>query len=71
MNISLSKVLGSGMRFYHEYDFGTTTALVIKVVSEQEGAMGGRSIRLLARNEPPPPRRVFGEVTIGRKSDEA
>lgn len=52
MDIALGKVLAPGLKFYHEYDFGTTTELVLKVVSEHEGAPEHKSIRILARNEP-------------------
>jgi hypothetical protein len=51
MDVALSKVLSPGMKFYHEYDFGTTTELTLRVVSEREGEIG--DIQLLARNEPP------------------
>jgi len=53
MNVKLGRVLSPGMTFYHEYDFGTTTYLVLKVVSEQQGQVKGGSIQVLARNEPP------------------
>jgi len=53
MNVKLDKVLEPGMRFYHDYDFGTTTYLALKVVSQQESQIKGRSIQVLARNEPP------------------
>ncbi|RJP64125.1 MAG: hypothetical protein C4532_19840 [Candidatus Abyssobacteria bacterium SURF_17] len=52
MNATLGKVLTQGMKFYHEYDFGTTTDLVIKVVGERQGKMKG-TVRLLAVNDPP------------------
>jgi hypothetical protein len=54
MNIRLDKVLEPGMKFYHEYDFGSTTHLTLKVVSEEESELKGKNIQLLARNEPPP-----------------
>lgn len=56
MDITLDEVLSPGMKFYHEYDFGTTTELALRVISEREGEIGGRrgrSIQLLARNESP------------------
>jgi predicted nucleic acid-binding Zn ribbon protein len=53
MNIALDDVLSAGMKFYHEYDFGTTTELVLKVVSERESEISGNPIHLLARNEQP------------------
>jgi len=53
MNIKLEDVLEPGMKFYHEYDFGSTTHLSLKIVSEEERKIEGKSIRVLARNEPP------------------
>lgn len=53
MDVKLDKVLWPGMKFYHEYDFGTTTELSLKVLSYREGHMKDR-IRLMARNVPPP-----------------
>ncbi len=54
MDAKLRDVLQPGMKFYHEYDFGTTTHLALKVVSEQESDIKAGDIRVLARNEPPP-----------------
>ena len=53
MKIKLDKALEPGMKFSHEYDFGTTTELSLKVLSEREGEAKGKSIRILARNEAP------------------
>ena len=53
MKVALGDVLGSGMKFYHNYDFGTTTELTLRVVSELEGEPKSKSIQLLARNDPP------------------
>lgn len=53
MKATLGNVLRSGMKFHYEYDFGSTTELALRVVSEREGEMKGRSVELLARNEPP------------------
>lgn len=53
INVALDKVLRPRMKFYHEYDFGTTTALALKVVSLTEGLIAKKSVRILARNEPP------------------
>jgi len=53
MKVALGDVLGPGMKFYHEYDFGTTTELTLRVVSELEGEAKSESIQLLARNDPP------------------
>jgi len=53
MNVALNKVLSMGVKFLHEYDFGTTTELVLKVVAEWKVENNNKSIRLLARNNPP------------------
>ncbi|HYU76674.1 MAG TPA: hypothetical protein VEL31_28735, partial [Ktedonobacteraceae bacterium] len=53
MKIKLDKALEPGMKFSHEYDFGTTTELSLKVFSERESEVKGKSIRILARNEAP------------------
>ena len=52
--VELGKTLFPGMKFYHDYDFGTTTQLKLRVLSEREGVMGDDRVRLLARNDPPP-----------------
>jgi len=54
MNIRLDKILSPGLKFYHEYDFGSTTHLALKVVLEGESELKGKDIRVLARNESPP-----------------
>lgn len=53
MSGKLGDILNSNTKFSHEYDFGTTTALVLKVVSEVETEIKGKSIQLLSRNDPP------------------
>ncbi len=53
MKVILEKILRPKMKFYHAYDFGTTTDLTIKVVSEQPGGLKRRSLQILARNDPP------------------
>jgi hypothetical protein len=54
MNVPLSKVLRSGLKFSYEYDFGSTTHLALRVGGERQGAWPtGENVRLLARNEPP------------------
>ncbi|MQL52291.1 hypothetical protein GFC01_08410 [Desulfofundulus thermobenzoicus] len=67
MNISLADVLGPGTRFHHEYDFGTTTELALRVLSidrldgeiktaiknDDEEGLDYEDIQILARNEPP------------------
>lgn len=52
-DVTLGKVLSSGVKFYHEYDFGSTTELALKVVSEWEGQVSDEAILLMARNDPP------------------
>jgi len=52
MNVRLDKVLSPGMKFSHEYDFGTTTELSLKVIAEREGVVKGKAISIMVRNEP-------------------
>jgi len=52
-DVSLARVLKKGTKFHYEYDFGSTTRLVLKVASNVEVKPGPKSIRLLARNAPP------------------
>ena len=49
----LDEVLRPQMKFLHQYDFGTTTRLVLKVVSETERLIENASIQILARNIAP------------------
>jgi hypothetical protein len=49
----LEKVLAAGDTFHHEYDFGTTTELKLKVVGERMGYSPKGKVRLLARNYAP------------------
>lgn len=54
MDVPLSSVLRPGIKFSHEYDFGTTTYLTLKVVAERQGTIRKKDrVRVLARNEPP------------------
>ncbi len=54
MGRRLGDVLSPGMELLHEYDFGTTTELLIKVLAVHEGPMQKRKpIEVLARNAPP------------------
>lgn len=53
MKHPLAGVLRPRLKCYHEYDFGTTTELALKMISEQEGIFKGKAIRVLARNDPP------------------
>jgi len=54
MNTRLEAVLRPRLKFFHEYDFGTTTHLALRVVAEQEGVISRNAVRILARNHPPP-----------------
>ena len=53
MEVPLAQALRPGMRFTHEYDFGDTTELALRVVSQGDISPDHSSIRLLARNDPP------------------
>jgi hypothetical protein len=54
MNVKLDRVMAVGDELHHKYDFGSTTYLRLKVLSEREGPARGRGIEILAQNEPPP-----------------
>lgn len=51
--VKLSRVVRQGQRFSHEYDFGSTTDLTLRVVDERKGAIGDERIRTMARNDSP------------------
>jgi hypothetical protein len=53
MDVKLKDVLSPGMKFNHNYDFGSTTHLTLKVVAQREGEIKNNQIKVLARNEPP------------------
>jgi hypothetical protein len=55
MDVPLEEVLSKGMKFSHEYDFGTTTELSLRVVAEGYAQPGedDEAIQVLARNNPP------------------
>ena len=53
MDARLSEVLSPGMKFYHEYDFGSTTYLTLKVIAQEQRPIKGKAVQILARNEPP------------------
>jgi len=53
MEATLDDVLSPGLKFCHEYDFGSTTYLELKVVSLEQKQIEKRDITVLARNEPP------------------
>jgi hypothetical protein len=48
----LKDILEVGMVFGYEYDFGSTTEVLLTVLEEHEVAFGKRSLRLLSINEP-------------------
>jgi hypothetical protein len=54
MKSKLMDALRPGMEVVHEYDFGDTTELLVKVVAQYEGVVNAkRPIEILARNDPP------------------
>ena len=54
MGRKLKDVLSPGMELLHEYDFGSTTELLVKVLAEYEGPMEkNKPVEILARNEAP------------------
>jgi hypothetical protein len=53
MNVKLEDVLDVQTRFHHTYDFGTSTELKLRVLSEREGRIGREPLRILSRNETP------------------
>jgi hypothetical protein len=53
MRVPLSQVLAVGMKFHYEYDYGSTTALVLKIVVLREQGSPKGAVQLLARNQAP------------------
>ncbi len=53
MNVLLGQVVQPGMKFKHEYDFGTTTEVGLQVAGEWQGQAKGKSIQILAGNDLP------------------
>lgn len=53
MNIKIGKVFHPETVARHEYDFGTTTELTLKVVGQRKGFHEKQPVTLLARNEAP------------------
>jgi hypothetical protein len=53
MEARLDDILNPGMKFHYEYDFGSTTHLAMKVVSQEQKQIKDEFITVLARNEPP------------------
>lgn len=53
MNTKLGNILDVGMQLKYEYDFGSTTILKLKIVSEFYGKKRRKKVNLLARNNEP------------------
>jgi hypothetical protein len=58
MDVELSQALKVGQKFFHEYDFGSTTELALKLVAEREGIVSNddddeEPVEIMARNNPP------------------
>ena len=53
MDATLAEALTGVSEFWHEYDFGSTTGLLIKPVGSIPLAMGRNRLRIVARNLPP------------------
>lgn len=53
MNFKVGMILKPGMKFIYEYDFGTTTTLALKVLSERIGPPIIKPIEQMAENLPP------------------
>lgn len=53
MNVRLAAVLRPEMEFYHDYDFGSTTYLTLRVAGQRQGVLKRGEVRILARNHPP------------------
>jgi len=50
------KLLKPGKKFFHEYDFGSTTYLALRVIDEREGVLPTQKedpVQVMARNNPP------------------
>jgi hypothetical protein len=54
MTAPLCRRIDVGMKFTYEYDYGSTTELVVKVVAVRDQGTPKGAVQLLARNEPPP-----------------
>ncbi|GAC1614362.1 MAG: hypothetical protein NVS4B7_06420 [Ktedonobacteraceae bacterium] len=68
MDVELGEVLKVGLKFFHEYDFGSTTHLALRVIAEREGVEtkdedgDPLAVQVIARNQPPViPCRVCGK----------
>lgn len=52
MEVKLNKVLSTGMKFTYEYDFGSTTELMIQVIDHVGEYIWKDKITILSRNHP-------------------
>lgn len=64
MSIRSEKVLVPGLKFMHEYDFGSTTELLLEVVGLIKG-VASKEIRVLIQNQEP----KFKCVSCGKKAE--
>jgi hypothetical protein len=64
MHVTLANVCKPGMTYTYAYDFGTTTALTLRVVAERLGARQREAVQVLARNTAP----VFLCVVCGQEA---
>ncbi len=53
MGEKMEDILTPGQKLIYEYDFGSTTELLLTVVSEMEGSIKKGKVEILARNEAP------------------
>lgn len=53
MSTKVDKVLFEELNFMHEYDFGSTTTLKLKVMSKYEDVKSKEKVKLIARNAAP------------------
>ncbi len=53
MNAPLYRILRPGLKFFYDYDFGTTTRLTLGMVEERHGQVPEKGVRILARNYAP------------------
>lgn len=53
MNKKIYNILRQGTKFQHEYDYGSTTELKLRVVDVRKRQVRNPAVMLLARNDPP------------------
>ena len=53
MSVPLEEVMELGTEFIYIYDFGSSTELRLRVMSERKGKKEKEKVRVLARNNPP------------------